>query len=82
MYRKQKGSTQRENSLRDCLGKFITLHKAREVYHWEVGADTKLYTYLALRNSLCTSRFKPKSEKPLFFSWPLMPLEIELLPRG
>ena len=33
--------TQRENRLRESLQTFITLHKARAVYHWEVGADTK-----------------------------------------
>ena len=58
---------QRENRLRDSLGKFITLHKARAVYYWEVGADTKLYPDLALGNSLCTIGFKQKSEKKLFF---------------
>ena len=57
---------QRENRLRDFLGKFVTLHKVRVVYHWEVGADTKLYPDLALGNSPCTCGFKPKSEKPLF----------------
>jgi hypothetical protein len=73
---------QRENRLRDSLGKFITLHKARAVYYWEVGADTKLYPDLALGNSLCLCGCKPKSEKPLFFSWPPTPLKNELLPWG
>ena len=73
---------QRENRLRDSLGKFIPLHKARAVYCWEVGADTKLYPDLALGNSLCLCECKPKSEKKIFFSWPPMPLKIELLPRG
>ena len=76
------GCKQRENRLRDSLGKFIALHKARALYHWEVGADTKLYPDLAPGNLLCSSGFKPKSENPLFFSWPSMPLKIELLPRG
>ena len=46
------GWKQRENRLRDSLGKFINLHKARAAYHWEVRADTKLYPDLALGNSL------------------------------
>ena len=33
----------------------ITLHKARAVYHWEVGADTKLYPDSDLGNSLGTA---------------------------
>ena len=31
-----------------------------------------------LFQDLLTFRFKPKSEKPLSFSWPPMPIEIEL----
>jgi hypothetical protein len=77
-----KAPVQRENRLRDSLGKFISLHKARAAYCWEVGADTKLYPDLALGNSLCLCRCKPKSEKKIFFSWHPMPLKIELLPRG
>ena len=73
---------QRENRLRDSLGKFIPLNKARSVYCWEVGANTKLYLDLALGNFLCLCGCKLKSEKKLFFSWPPMPLKIELLPRG
>jgi len=74
--------TQRENRLRESLQTFITLHKARAVYHWEVGADTKLYPDSALGNSLCTSGRKPNLEKKISFSWPPMPLEIDLLPWG
>ena len=48
----------------------------------EVEDETKLFPDSAFGNSLCNSACKPKSENPLFFSWPPMPLEIELLPRG
>jgi hypothetical protein len=48
----------------------------------EVGVETKLFPDSALGNSLCTSGYKTKSENPLFFSWPPMPLEIELLSLG
>ena len=48
----------------------------------EVGDETKKFPDSAIGNSLCTSECKPKSEKPLFFSWPPMPLEIELQSRG
>jgi hypothetical protein len=71
---------QRGNRLRESLPTFITLHKARAVYHWEVVADTKLFQDSSLENSVCTSRCRTKLEKTLFFSWPPMPLEIELLP--
>jgi hypothetical protein len=48
----------------------------------EVAVETKLFPDSALGNSLCDSGNKTKSEKPLFLSWPSMPLEIELLPQG
>ena len=52
--------TQRENRLRESLPTFITLHKARAVYHWEVVADTKLFQDSSLGNSVCTSRCRTK----------------------
>ena len=52
----------RENRLRESLQTFITLHKARAVYHWEVGADAKLYPDSALGNSLKTGYLK-RSQK-------------------
>jgi hypothetical protein len=61
------GWNQRENRLRESLQTFITLQKARAVYHWEVEADTKLYPDSYLGNSLCTSGCKPNLEKNLFF---------------
>ena len=57
---------QRENRLRESLGTFITLYKARTVY-LEVGDETKLFPVSAFGNSLCTSPCKPKAEKILFF---------------
>ena len=45
---------QRGNRLRESLPTFITLHKARAVYHWEVVADTKLFQDSSLGNSVCT----------------------------
>jgi hypothetical protein len=74
---------QRENILRESLEKFITLHKVKYSISLEVGLETKLFPDSALGNYLCTSGYKTKSEKKnSFFSWPPMPLEIELLPRG
>ena len=52
--------TQRGNRLRESLPTFITLHKARAVYHWEVVADTKLFQDSSLGNSVCTSRCRTK----------------------
>ena len=54
------GLNQRENRLRESLQTFITLHKARAVYHWEVAADTKLFQDSSLGNSACTSRCRTK----------------------
>ena len=51
---------QRGNRLRESLPTFITLHKARAVYHWEVVADTKLFQDSSLGNSVCTSRCRTK----------------------
>ena len=48
----------------------------------ELGGETKLLPDSSFEISLCNTAFMPKSEKHLFFSWPPMPLEIELLPRG
>ena len=47
---------QREHRLRESLQTFITLHKARAVYYWEVVADTKLFQDSSLGNSVCSSR--------------------------
>ena len=44
---------QRGNRPRESLPTFITLHKARAVYHWEVVADTKLFQDSSLVNSVC-----------------------------
>jgi hypothetical protein len=46
----------------------------------EVAVETKLFPDSALGNSLSNIGNKEKSEKTLFFSWPPMPLEIDLLP--
>ena len=45
---------------KSVLAKFITLHKARAVYHWEVVADTKLFKDSSLGNYVCTSRCRTK----------------------
>ena len=52
-----KGPNQRGNRIRESLPTFITLHKARALYHWEVAADTKLFQDSSLGNSVCTSRY-------------------------
>ena len=39
---------------------FITLHKARALYHWEVAADTKLFQDSSLRNAVCSSGCRTK----------------------
>ena len=44
--------------------------------------ETKLFPDSALGNFLCNSGYKTKSEKNPLFSWPPMPLEIELPPPG
>ena len=73
---------QRENRLRESLQTFIALHKARAVYHWEVGADTKLYPDSALGNSLCTSGCKPNLEKKSCFPGLPCPLKLSYCPGG
>ena len=64
------------------LRKIYYSPQSKSSMSWQVGAESKLFPDSALGNSLCTSGYKTKSEKPLFFSWPPMPPEIELLPRG
>jgi hypothetical protein len=74
---------QRENRLfKRVLRKMYYSPQSKNSISLEVGVETKLFPDSALENSLCTSGYKTKSENPLFFSWPPMPLETELLPRG
>jgi hypothetical protein len=47
----------------------------------EVGEETKLLPDSAFGNSLCTSAFKPKSEKNCFFPGLPPPLETEIQSR-
>ena len=42
------GPSQRENRLRESLGIFITLHKARTVYLWRLEMKQKFYQILLL----------------------------------
>ena len=42
------------------LPTFITLHKARAVYHWEVVTDTKLFQDSSLGNAVCRSGCRTK----------------------
>ena len=62
------------------LAKIYYSPQSKSSISLEVVVETKPYPDSALGNSLCTSGCKPKSEKKLFFSWPPMHLEIELLP--
>jgi hypothetical protein len=66
-----------------CEEKNVLLSpQSKDSISLEVAVETKLFPDSALGNSLCNSEYKTKSENPLFFSWPPMPLEIELLPLG
>jgi hypothetical protein len=62
---------QRGNRLREPLSTFITLHKARVLYHWEVAANTKLLKDSSLGNAVCSSGCRTKNtqtnKKTLFF---------------
>ena len=81
---------QRENRLRTFLEKFITLHKTRAVYLGGRGKKPKLYLDLwsSWKFSVlywCASAGVDASQnqkKILFFSWPPIPLEIELFAPG
>jgi hypothetical protein len=64
------------------LRKLYYSPQSKDSISLEVAVETKLFPDSALGNYLCNSGNKTKSEKPLFFSWPPMPLEIELLPSG
>ena len=74
---------QRENRLRDSLEKCITLQKARAVYLGRLEQNQN-FSQIKLLEILYIlfSGYETKSENPLFFSWPPMPLEIKLPPRG
>ena len=43
---------QRGKRLRESLSTFITLHKARVLYYWEVAANTKLFKDSSLGNAV------------------------------
>ena len=64
------------------LRKIYYSPQSKESISLEVAVETKLFPDSAFGNSLCNSGYKTKSENPLFFSWPPMPLEIELPPPG
>ena len=64
------------------LRKIYYSPQSKDSISLEVAVETKLFPDSALGNSLCNSGYKTKSENPLFFSRPPMPLEIELLPTG
>jgi hypothetical protein len=73
---------QRENILRAkrVLRTIYYSPQSKDSISLEVAVEKKLFPDSALGNSLCNNGYKTKSEKPIFFSWPPMPLEIELLP--
>ena len=54
---------QRGNRLREPLSTFITLHKARVLYHREVAANTKLLKDSSLGNAVSVVDAEQKKKK-------------------
>jgi hypothetical protein len=76
-------SPNRKQTTWESLEKFITFHKARTVYLWRLEQKQSFYQIQLLEILyVLFSRYKTKSEKTLFYSWPPMPLEIDVPPRG
>jgi hypothetical protein len=80
-YLQQQVHSKRKQTKR-VLRKMYYPPQSKDSISLKVAVETKLFPDTALGNSLCNSGNKTKSEKPLFFSLPPMPLEIELLPPG